>query len=131
MLSPLRTAAIAAILAGTLLAPTATSAAPPAVMRVTIDIRSIGHGDEAATPANIAVRAGGTVTITFRNHTRLFHTFTVSRLGMSILLPPRRSTSVTFVASYGVYKWHCLLCATKAHPHVHAMRGSVYAIINA
>jgi nitrous oxide reductase len=98
-------------------------------MHVTIDITAAGTA-ENATPANFAVRSGGTVTLTFRNHTNLFHTFTVRALGISVLLRPMRATSVTFVAPYGVYVWRCVICSTAAHPRAHAMRGNMYAIVD-
>ena len=106
----------------------ATSPAQP--MRLTIDIAAAGP-DGVVVPGNFAVRSGGTVTLTFRNHTALFHTFTIRALGVSVLLRPNRSTSVTFVAPYGVYHWRCLICRTAAHPRSHAMRGLMYAIVNA
>jgi plastocyanin len=120
------------------LAFSATSTARPRVpgaMRLTININAAGM-NEAALPANIAVRAGGTVTVVFRNHTQLFHTFTIRGLGLSRLIQPARgghatTTRVTFVAPYGVYTWRCLLCASSAHPHTHWMGGKVYAIIAA
>ncbi len=126
----LRLLALAVVLAAALAAPTAV-ASPPASMRLVIDIRSTAGGDEAALPSNFAVRAGGTVTVVFRNHTRLFHTFTISRLGISRLIRPARTTKVTFVVPYGVYGWECLFCASRAHPNMHPMRGTMYAIVNA
>lgn len=109
-----------------------TRAAAP--MRMTVDIFTAGH-DESAQPANLAVRAGGTVEITFRNHTQLSHTFTIKALGISVLIRPARGegvrmTTVSFVAPYGVYDWQCMFCATGVHSHMHAMRGKVYAIVN-
>lgn len=106
-----------------------------APMQVTIDIRSAG-AIEVASPANIAVRAGGKVTVTIRNHTTLFHTFTIRALGLSAIVHPASHgtpgvAQVTFVAAYGVYTWRCMLCSTAAHPSMHAMKGSVYAIVNA
>lgn len=120
------------------LAFSATSTARPRVpgpMRLTVDINASGM-DEVAVPGNIAVRAGGQVTIVFRNHTQLFHTFTVPALGISELIEPARGThttvsQVSFVAPYGVYGWHCVLCPSSAHPHTHWMGGKVYAIIAA
>jgi hypothetical protein len=117
---------------------TAGSARPrvPGVMHLTMSIYPAGN-DEQTMPANIAVRAGGTVTITFRNYTREFHTFTVGKLGLTALIRPVaagqrvRVTSVTFVALYGVYTWHCLFCATHVHPGSRPMGGTVYAIIAA
>jgi len=41
-----------------------------------------------------------------------------------------RTTSITFVAPYGVYSWECVLCASGAHGHMHAMHGMMYAIID-
>lgn len=109
-----------------------THAAGP--LRVTVDIVANGH-DEVATPANLAVRSGGSTTLVLRNHTHLFHTFTIPALGISVLVRPATSrgawtTSVTFIAPYGVYAWHCVLCDSPAHPHMHAMTGKVYAIVN-
>jgi plastocyanin len=106
----------------------------PGPMVVVVDIYAAGH-DEVAQPANLAVRAGGTTKIIVRNHTRLFHTFTIKALGISLLVRPAqgnvaRSTSVTFVAPYGIYEWRCVLCASTSHPRTHAMRGKVYAIVN-
>jgi plastocyanin len=106
----------------------------PTTMQLTIDITA-SNVNEAAQPANIAVRAGGTVTITFRNYTRLTHTFTMPALGISALIKPRHGdvagvSHVTFVVPYGVYEWRCMFCKGSAHPHVHAMQGKVYAIIN-
>ncbi len=119
------------------LAVTATTGArtgAPGPLRVTIDIVAAGH-DEVASPANLAVRSGGTTTLVIRNHTSLFHTFTVRALGLSVLVRPARAggvrtTSVTFVAPHGVYVWRCVLCASSSHPEMHAMRGKVYAIVN-
>ena len=92
--------------------------------------------DETALPAAFAIRAGGTTTIVFRNHTQVFHTFTIRALGISVLVRPARphgvrTTTVSFVAPYGVYEWRCVLCASSSHPHMHAMGGKVYAIVNA
>ena len=133
----LRLFAFALVVATALVATAATAARAraPGPMVVTFDIYAAGH-DEIAQPANLAIRAGGTTKIIVRNHTALFHTFTIRALGISLLVRPAhgnvvRSASVTFVAPYGVYEWRCLLCATPAHPHMHAMRGKVYAIINA
>jgi heme/copper-type cytochrome/quinol oxidase subunit 2 len=99
-------------------------------MHVVIVISASAAG-ETASPANFAIRSGGTVRVTIRNTTRLFHTFTVHALGINVLVRPLRSTSVTFVAPKGIYEWRCVLCASSAHPHMHAMRGKVYAIVNA
>jgi len=136
MFRPLRLLALTAVVgiavAATAVTAGGTSAAAP--MRITVNIFPAGH-DEITQPANLAVRAGGTVEITFRNHTPLFHTFTIKALGISMLIKPAHDGSVTlttvsFVAPYGVYTWRCLLCASGAHPHMHAMGGKVYAIVN-
>ena len=132
---PLRSVVLVVVAAGTLVTGT-TVAARPAVapMRVTVDISAAAH-DGSILPSNFAVRAGGTVTLTFRNHTHLFHTFTIRKLGNSLLIRPAvgdspRLTSITFVAPYGVYRWACVLCASGAHHQMHAMRGTMYAIVN-
>lgn len=115
-------------------AATAAQARAPGSMRVTVDIFSAGQ-DEIAQPASFAIRAGGTTTVVFRNHTRAFHTFTIRALGISVLVRPAprhgvRSTSVSFVAPYGTYEWRCVICPTSVHRHMHAMRGKVFAIVN-
>ena len=123
-------ATVAVVLAAGAVA-TATAAAPaPATMRVTLDIVAAGH-DGVAEPANFAVRAGGTVSLTVRNHTGLFHTFTIRALGITLLVPPHRSVKTTFVAPYGVYNWRCVVCGTSGHPQMHRMGGRMYAIVNA
>ena len=131
-MSPFRlAAAVAAVAALSGAAATGLAATSPAQpMRVTIDIAAAG-ADGVVVPDNFAVRSGGTVTVTFRNHTALFHTFTIRALGISVLLRPHRSESVTFAAPHGVYLWRCVICGTRAHPHSHAMRGLMYAIVNA
>jgi hypothetical protein len=134
----LRVSLVAIVVLIALTVTTLGSARPrvPGTMHLTVNIYATGT-DEAAMPGNIAVRAGGTVTITFRNHTALFHTFTIRALGISALIRPAtagaavRVSSVTFVAPYGVYEWRCVFCASTAHPHMHAMKGKVYAIIAA
>lgn len=131
MLSLRLITAAVAVMAATGAAAAGTAATSPAQpMRVTVDITQAG-ADGTVVPANFAVRAGGTVTVTFRNHTALFHTFTIRGLGISVLLRPHRTTSVTFVASYGVYRWRCVICHTAAHPQSHRMDGKMYAIIAA
>lgn len=123
-------AATAAVLvAGAIAAASAAAPGPAGAMRVTLDIRSAG-GDGVAAPANFAIRSGGTTTLTVRNHTAVFHTFTVGALGITLLVPPHRSASTTFVAPYGVYHWRCVLCPSGAHPHMHHMGGRMYAIVN-
>ncbi len=135
MTRPLKFLAFATVLGLALAtAGTAGSTHAAAPMRITVDIFAAGN-DESTQPANVAVRSGGTVQITFRNHTHMFHTFTIKALGVSVLIRPAhgngvRTTSVSFVAPYGVYEWQCVLCATATHPHTHAMHGKVYAILN-
>ena len=137
MIRPLKLLTVVAVLAYTLVgtAATAGSTRAAAPMRVTVNVFAVGN-DESTEPANLAVRAGGTVQITFRNHTHMFHTFTIKALGISVLIRPAQgtgvqTTSVSFVAPYGVYEWRCMFCDTATHPHTHAMKGKVYAIINA
>ena len=121
-------AAVAVVAA---VAAAAWTAAPAAARPMHVVVVISTHGaDETASPANFAIRSGGTVTVTIRNTTRLFHTFTIRALGISVLVHPLRSTSVTFVAPKGIYEWRCVLCSSSAHPRTHAMRGKVFAIIN-
>lgn len=119
-----------ALAAGAVVGGTAAAPTPAGAMRVTLDIVSV-RGDGVATPANFAVRSGGTVTLTVRNHTGFFHTFTVRALGLRLLVPPHRSATTSFVAPYGVYTWRCVICASGAHPLMHRMGGRMYAIVNA
>ncbi|MGZ4290957.1 MAG: hypothetical protein ACXVQQ_00025 [Gaiellaceae bacterium] len=119
-----------ALAAGAVAATGTAASAPAQPMRVVVVISAHGNA-ESASPANFAIRSSGTVTVTIRNTTRLFHTFTIRALGISVLVRPLRSASVTFVAPQGVYEWRCVLCSSSAHPHMHAMRGKVYAIVNA
>ncbi len=100
-----------------------------APMRVAIDIYP-RQGGELVLPENIAVRAGGEVTVTLRNHTKEFHTFTIRALHVSVIVRPFRTETATFVAPYGVYSWTCLFCGTPQHPHDGPMGGKVYAIVN-
>lgn len=124
-------AVLAVVLAvGAVAAGTAAAPAPPVAMHVTLDIVALHH-DGVAEPANIAVRAGGTVQLTVRNHTGLFHTFTIRALGVTLLVPPHRTGTTSFVAPYGVYAWRCVICSTAGHPRMHRMGGEVYAIVNA
>ena len=125
------TAVVAAVAATGAVAVVSGAAAPAAAppMPVTLEIRSLGQ-DGVVTPATFAVRAGGTVRLTLRNDTALFHTFTVKELGISVLLRPHRATTITFVPPYGVYHWRCVLCPSSAHPRAHPMRGTMYAIVN-
>jgi plastocyanin len=131
----LKTLAVAVL--ATLVFSATSTARPraPGAMHVTVAITSSGM-DEVALPGNVAVRAGGTVTLVFRNHTTLFHTFTVPGLGINRLIAPAHGTKatvtrITFIAPYGVYTWHCVLCPSSAHPHTHWMGGKIYAIIAA
>lgn len=137
-LSRLLLLAALASVAALLIATAASSQRPrvPGVMQLTMSVYPAGT-DEQTLPENIAVRAGGTVTITFRNYTRRFHTFTIRALDLTALLRPARSakspsvTRLTFIAPYGVYTWRCLFCATHVHPGTHPMQGKVYAIVTA
>ena len=83
-LARLLVAVVAVAVATFAVAGTAGSQAPPAAgaMQLTMSIHPIG-GDEQTVPDNVAIRAGGTVTITFRNYTHRFHTFTIRALGVS------------------------------------------------
>lgn len=140
MSTPSRLLLLALVASAATLTLTATAGSqrlsPQGAMHLTMNIRPLG-ADETTLPANIAVRAGGTVTITFRNYTHRAHTFTIRALGIAALIRPAREgenvavSHVTFVAPYGVYTWRCLFCATSMHPGTHSMHGKMYAIINA
>lgn len=136
MARQLKLVVLALALVGALVAASATAGARAgAPLRVTIDISAAGN-DGIAQPADFAIRAGGTTTLVIRNHTQLFHTFTIRALGLSVLVRPApahgvRTTTVSFVAPYGVYVWKCVLCSSSTHPRMHAMRGKAYAIVNA
>lgn len=122
-------AAAVAVVAGAVSTGTAAAPAPPAAMHVTLTIVPLHH-DGVAVPANLAVRAGGTVDLTVRNKTGLYHTFTIEALGVTLLVPPHRTATTSFVAPYGVYAWRCVICGTPGHPRMHRMGGVVYAIVN-
>jgi plastocyanin len=130
----LRFLVLVAVVTGALVSGTTTAQPSVSPMQLTIDISARAH-DGVVLPSNFAVRAGGTVTLTFRNHTHLFHTFTVRELGISVLIRPAvgaspRLTTITFVPRYGVYSWECVLCSAGAHPAMHVMHGKMYAIVN-
>jgi nitrous oxide reductase len=117
------------LVGGSVAAATAAAPASSAPMHVTFNILSVGI-ESVASPTNFAVRSGGTVQLTVRNHTSFFHTFTVPALEITLLVPPHQSATTTFVAPYGVYSWRCVICSTGSHPHMHHMGGKMYAIVN-
>jgi nitrous oxide reductase len=107
-------------------------AAPP-VQHVTIHLVPSVDGREVVPEPSFAIMPGAPVTVTFLNTSREFHTFTVPRLGVNVLIRPGspghpRATSVTFTAqSFGVFRWYCEFCP--AVHHEGAMTGKVYAIV--
>jgi hypothetical protein len=113
----------------------ATAAAGGAVTRTQHVSITIGAGDRTG-EANFALVPGVPVRVAITNHTREFHTFTISALGLSALVRPAaahapRTTVVTFTPNaYGTLAWHCAICPSGAHGQPHAMRGMLYLIVD-
>ena len=113
------------------------SVMPPQNLAIAIrPANGASHG-EHVTPMHFAVEPGLPVHVTFTNYTPKFHTFTAAGLGVSALIRPARGntptrTTVTFTArEYGSFSWACLLCPGEAGGIGTAMRGNVYAIVQA
>jgi len=92
-----------------------------------------GKWHDAFLPAEIAVKAGQRVTLTFANSDDMPHTFTTSQLGVNVKIPggsekaPGKAT-VTFTApsTPGRYLWICAMpCDPWAMAHDGYMRGHV------
>ena len=113
-----------------------SSSHPLTTGRLTIVIHPQGPRLKHAVPSNFAVEPGVPLRLTFVNHTANMHTFTIPKLGISVLIRPGsestpRVTRVTLkVNQYGVFSWYCVFCV-KAHPDGVPMWGTVYAIIGA
>ena len=96
---------------------------------------TIGAGDRITEP-NIAVAPEVPVRITVINLTRDFHTFTISQMHVSELVKPAHGTTpgiTTFTVTLhhvGAVAWHCAICPSGMHGHVHSMSGKLYAIID-
>ena len=120
-------------------APATSHGAGKFAQRLDISIVKAGPtgSGERVELSNFAIEPGLPVTITFTNHTRQFHTFTATGLGLSALVPPgtaRRpgTTTITFTAhTFGVFDWHCVICPSPGHPDAMRMGGKIYAIVAA
>jgi heme/copper-type cytochrome/quinol oxidase subunit 2 len=100
---------------------------------VTVHIGASVRDREVVRDANIAVVPGEPVTLTLVSTSREFHTFTIPRLHVNVLVTPGsvghpHATHVTFIArQVGMYAWFCELCP--AVHHEGGMGGTVYALI--
>ena len=92
-------------------------------------------GDRVIEP-NVALAPGLPVQMTVTNATHEFHTFTVPTLGVSRLILPAdkhgaRKTTFSFETNlWGSVAWYCIICPSGMHGSPHAMRGTLYLIIN-
>lgn len=100
---------------------------------VTIHVGAAVADREVVRDANIAVVPGESVTLTIMSTSREFHTFTIPRLHVNVVVAPGspghpHATHVTFTARQaGMYAWYCELCP--AVHHQGGMGGRVYALV--
>lgn len=136
---------VLALLAGALVA--AVLAAPGAAsspwdplttlapQQVTIHIDPAVNNREVVPDGNVAVIPGIRVVLTIVSTSREFHTFTIPRLHVNVMVAPGslshpHMTRVSFVAhQVGSYAWYCELCP--AVHHKGGMGGRVYALVGA
>lgn len=110
--------------------PLASTGAPQAV---TIHIGTAVGNREVVRDANIAVIPGEPVSLTIVSTSREFHTFTIPRLHVNVVVAPGspahpHATHVSFIARQaGTYGWYCELCP--AVHHEGGMGGTVYALV--
>ncbi len=113
------------------------SVMPPQSVAITIRPANGMNHDEHVTPMHLAVEPGLPVHITFTNYTGKFHTFTAPELGVNALIRPAHGntptrTTVTFTPhGYGAFSWTCVLCPGQDDQNGAAMRGKIYAIVQA
>lgn len=113
-------------------APRATPAAKVHMQKVSLTILP---GDRVVEP-NVALAPGLPVRVTVTNTTHEFHTFVVPALGLSRLILPAdrhgaRKTTFSFEPRLlGSVAWYCVICPTGTHGPRHAMRGTLYLIID-
>jgi plastocyanin len=129
----------AVALAGTATATTAIAKSPwdplasTGTQAVTIHVGPAVNDREVVRDANIAVIPGEPVALTIVSTSRQFHTFTIPRLHVNVVVAPGspahpHATRVSFVARQaGTYNWYCELCP--AVHHEGGMGGTVYALV--
>ena len=130
---------LAVALAGATAAATAVAKSPwdplasTGAQTVTIHVGAAVNNREVVHDANIAVIPGEPVRLTIVSTSREFHTFTIPRLHVNVVVAPGspahpHATRVSFVARQaGTYRWYCELCP--AVHHEGGMGGTVYALV--
>ena len=130
---------LAVALAGVAAAATAAAKSPwdplatTGTQAVTIHVGAAVNDREVVRDPNIAVIPGERVLLTIVSTSREFHTFTIPRLHVNVVVAPGspahpHATHVSFVARQaGTYGWYCELCP--AVHHEGGMGGTVYALI--
>lgn len=100
---------------------------------VTIHVGAAVGDREVVRDANIAVIPDQRVRLTILSTSREFHTFTIPRLHVNVVVAPGspghpHATHVTFIARQaGTYAWFCEFCP--AVHHQGGMGGMVYALV--
>lgn len=128
-------AAVGSSLALSLAVAPAPRATPTAKLHVQKVNLTILPGDRVVEP-NVALAPGLPVRMTVTNTTHEFHTFTVPALGVSRLILPAgkdgaRKTTFSFEPKlWGSATWYCIICPSGTHGPQHAMRGTLYAIVD-
>jgi hypothetical protein len=128
-------AAAGASLVLSLAAVPAGRAAPASKVHVQKVELTILPGDRVVEP-NLALAPGLPVRMTVTNTTHEFHTLTIPALGVSRLILPAdnhgaHKTTFSFEAnSWGSIAWYCVICPSGKHGLPHAMRGTLYLIID-
>ena len=107
--------------------------APKGPQVVTIRVLPAIHGREVLDAVNVAVTPGVPVTLRIVITSGEFHTFTIPRLHVNVLVRAGTAahpstTAVAFTArSAGTYAWYCELCPAVHHRGL--MHGLVYALV--
>ena len=92
-----------------------------------------GKWHDAFLPADVTVKAGQRVTLTFTNYDDMMHSFNAAQLGVNVMIPGAKAgkpgtATVTFTAprKAGAYLWICAMpCDPWAMSHDGYMRGYV------
>lgn len=92
-----------------------------------------GKWHDAFLPADLTVKAGQRVTLTFKNYDDMAHSFNAAQLGVNVTIPGGKgnqpgTATVTFTAPKkpGAYLWICAMpCDPWAMSHDGYMRGYV------
>jgi plastocyanin len=138
---------LALALAVASLLPVSAAAAAPraqAVGHVTLVVKSDtehakkgpdGAWHDAFLPAAITAKAGSKVTVTIRNYDTAAHSFSVPKLGLSVMLPggsaskPHDTTFTFTPPRKGTFTWICAMnCDPFAMTHIGYMRGHITVV---